>query len=73
MKTCFSVDYRPKDGKTPEVLIVTHLLDPQPTELHAFVSRNIPVALAVATLPNSKLWVISKGRITFVRDLDKSK
>jgi hypothetical protein len=66
MKTCFPLDTRSEEGKKPEALVLTHLLDPQPTEIHVFVEYNIPVPLYVMTTSNERTWRIDKGRIIFV-------
>lgn len=73
MRSCFPIDWSEKDGNRPEILFVTHLLDPQPTEIHAFVSRNIPIGLGVITSSNNAVWAITNGRIRYARDVDKGK
>lgn len=70
MKSCFPIDTRPKDGKAPVGIGLTHLLDPQPTEIHVFVSYNIPVPLYVMTQPNKEVWRVQNGTVTL---LDKEK
>ena len=69
MKGCFTVDYRQQDGKTPAGVFLTHLLDPQPTEIHVFVSRNIPIGLYVGTEANNAVWEVEKGHIKYVSDV----
>lgn len=66
MKTCFPLDTRGKDGKKPEAVFLTHLLDPQPTEVHVFVQYNIPVPLLIMTTSNERIWRIDKGKIIVV-------
>lgn len=73
MKSCFPVNWREKDGNRPEILFVTHLLDPQPTEIHAFVSHNIPIALGVITISNNSIWAIAGGQIRYVQDVEGGK
>lgn len=73
MKSCFPVNWREKDGNRPEILFVTHLLDPQPTEIHAFVSHNIPIALGVITISNNSIWAITGGQIRYVQDVEGGK
>ncbi|HUQ13193.1 MAG TPA: hypothetical protein VM055_02855 [Novosphingobium sp.] len=68
MKSCFPLNFRQQGDARPEMIFVTHLLDPQPTEIHAFVSRNIPVALMVGTIANKKIWGLTRGHIEYVRD-----
>jgi hypothetical protein len=67
MKSCFPLTFAEKDGKRPEAVVLTHLLDPQPTEIHAFVSRNIPVPLVILTVSNRAMWVANKGQVGFIR------
>lgn len=69
MKTCFNLDYRPKDGIRPEMLFLSHLLDSQPTEVHAFVSRNVPFQLVIVTMPNRSMWRVGNGHIEYVSDV----
>ena len=73
MKSCFPIDWREKDGNRPEIFFVTHLLDPQPTEIHAFVSQNIPIALGVITISNNSIWAITGGQIRYVQDVEGGK
>lgn len=69
MQSCFDLDYRTSPQGRPEALFLTHLLDPQPTEIHAFVSRNVPVPLMVATVANGAIWGVANGRIQYVSDI----
>ena len=73
MKSCFPVDWREKDGIRPEILFVTHFLDPQPTEIHAFVSRNVPISLGVITISNKAIWSITGGQIRYEQDAEGGK
>lgn len=71
MKSCFPLDTRPRDGQTPEAVFLSHLLDRQPTEIHVFVSYNIPVRLFIGTMENNAVWEVSKGKVRFSEDLPK--
>jgi hypothetical protein len=53
--SCLSLDNNPQ----AEVLVLSHLLDPQPTELHMFWSLQIRKPLAVITLPAGSIWMVS--------------
>lgn len=64
MKTCYPIGLRQKDGTRPSMMFLTHLLDPQPTEIHAFVSRNLPFPMMIATVDNRRLWKIDRGTIS---------
>lgn len=71
MKSCFPIDYRSKDGNTLKAVFLTHLLDPQPTEIHVFVQRNIPISLMVGTVSNNAMWSVEAGKVRYVRDFPK--
>lgn len=66
MKTCMDVNFRQRGDEKPEMFVVSHLLDPQPTEIHAFVSRYVPISLAIITATNSEIWSVEDGRIAYV-------
>lgn len=69
MTGCFPVNFKqlPK-GDKPTFMVLSHLLDPHPTEIHSFVSQNIPFGLAVLTTANRQLWLVAGGKIKFLRD-----
>jgi hypothetical protein len=73
MTGCFPIDLkaRPKSDK-PALLALTHELDPQPTEIHSFVSQNVPIPMAVVTTSNRHLWLVAKGKISYIRDMAAS-
>lgn len=76
MKTCYPIALREKDGSQASAMYLTHLLDPQPTEIHAFVSRNLPFPMMIATVSNRRLWQVDHGKITsmgLVPEADKGK
>lgn len=49
-------------------MMITHLLDPQPTEIHVFISLNSDSPLYVGTVENRYLWKVSRGTISLVSD-----
>ena len=59
--------------KTTMALMVTHLLDPTPTEIHVFMSRTIGLPIYVGTSisrsgsPMQKVWQVDGDQITLVR------
>ena len=61
------------DGKKPVALVVSHLLDPVPTEIHVFTMRAARLPLYVATSQNGKIWAIEYVNGTRIRMLDPSK
>ncbi|HTN13891.1 MAG TPA: hypothetical protein VL094_03710 [Sphingomonadaceae bacterium] len=82
LNSCFDAPFgsgegngkKKKKGKAdapvePEALVVTHLLDPYPTEIHAFVSRYLPIGMIVVTTPNRGMWAVEGGRISFAGPL----
>src|SRR5262249_26062868 len=73
MKSCFDIQFKGKDGEKVAAAFVTHLLDPQPTEIHAFVSSNLPVALMIATVSNREIWRIDKGNIEYLSNIPADK
>jgi hypothetical protein len=63
-KGCLNVDVRdvPKGAAGYGV---SHMLDPQPNEIHVFVSYNTPIKLFVIIEGSKDLWEVSKGKVTF--------
>jgi hypothetical protein len=68
MTGCFPIDLTKIPKGTRPTLLMTHLLDPQPTEIHSFISQNVPLNLAVVTAPNRYLWQVRDGTISFLQD-----
>lgn len=56
------------DGDRLAGMMVTHLLDPQPTEIHVFISLNADSPLYVGTVENRYLWKVDQGKISLVSD-----
>ena len=50
---------------------MSHSLDPQPTEIHAFVSYNVQITLFVIIEPGNELWEIERGKIVFKQVMPK--
>lgn len=51
-------------GARPLAMMVTHLMDPQPTEVHVFLSLHAGVPLMVGTMDNDYLWKVEHGAIS---------
>lgn len=53
------------DGKRlePTMSVFTHLLDPQPTEIHVFVSLYARLPMMVLTTSNRLAWRVVRGKI----------
>jgi hypothetical protein len=72
MNSCYDFDFRTKENENrPVALGLSHLLDSQPTEIHAFVSRNVPLPLQILTVANGAVWEITEGRIRYANSLDE--
>ena len=50
---------------------VSHSMDPQPTEIHVFVSYNVPIKLFVIVEPGNNLWEIDRGKVAFKQVMPK--
>jgi hypothetical protein len=59
----------PKDSR-PEFGAFSHLLDPQPTEIHVFVSLYAKVPLIIMTVNNGRVWPVVAGKIGYVEKTD---
>jgi hypothetical protein len=53
-----------EDGFRPVGMMFTHLLDPQPTEVHVFVSLYARQPMLIATVDNRRMWTVERGRIS---------
>lgn len=59
-------------GAKQEAIVVSHLRDPVPTEIHVFTSLAIRLPVLVATTnPQPRLWPVQGDRIGAPRDLKK--
>lgn len=63
LKGCLLVDYRPQSDIPKEFFVASHLLDPQPTEIHYFVRYNIPVNMALI-MPDGDIWMLGTDGAT---------
>jgi hypothetical protein len=59
----------PKDAR-PAFGMFTHLLDPQPTEVHVFVSLYAKIPLMIMTVENKKVWSVINGKVKLVDSMD---
>jgi hypothetical protein len=64
-KSCLTLPIRDK----AVAVVVSHLLDPQPTEAHVFWQLWSRQPWHIVTVPSRSSWEIDKGRITFVRKI----
>lgn len=69
-RACLPMATRPPGGARAAGLVVSHLLDPFPTEIHVFSSLTLRRPVYVATMrPNARLWVVTGSRIEGPRPL----
>jgi hypothetical protein len=69
MRTCFNAP-RPgpgAPGERPIGMVLSHLLDPVPTEIHVFMSIWIRMPIYVATATNRRIWEVTGGGIRLVQ------
>lgn len=63
-KSCMEMPAKAPKGEM-RVAVVSHLLDPVPTEIHVFDSLALGKPLIVQTInPTPRLWVVDGGRIS---------
>jgi hypothetical protein len=72
-RSCIAIPTGPPagaNGARPEGAMVSHLLDPTPTEIHVFSSLAMrqPVFVATTT-PERRLWIVQGPRITGPRPI----
>lgn len=60
--TCLMIP-PPANGMTTYVM--SHLLDDQPTEIHAFLSLSVPFPLAIV-FENKDMWTAHKGKLDYI-------
>jgi hypothetical protein len=63
-RSCLNMPMRPPQGVESPRMVVSHLLDPTPTEIHVFSSLVINMPLIVMTTSNTRGWVVTRGRIS---------
>ena len=61
--TCIALQTVPNEV----ALMITHLLDPVPTEAHVFWSLWAKLPMYVATPPNGTIWLVDHGKIKLVQ------
>lgn len=58
LKSCMMIDSRLEGEMAKKTAFyVSHLLDPQPTEIHYFVRYNVPVDMAII-MPDEDVWLL---------------
>ena len=61
-----STNPRPPNRKDVQGMMLTHLLDPTPTEIHVFLSRSYGRPFFIATTENELLWKVDGSHIELV-------
>ena len=69
-KSCLEMPFETKGDERPAALMVTHLLDPVPTELHVFSSlaARLPIYVSTQSGKRNRLWETAGSRIHLVSD-----
>jgi len=70
-KSCIALDRKQMPADT-RMFVVTHLLDPQPTEIHVWTSLASHIPLAVAIAASGDVWTVADGRIKYQYTLPAS-
>lgn len=69
-RACITVKKEAQAGSKPAALFLTHILDPQPTEIHVFEQFGTGVPLYVGIAAPRSVWKIENGQ---VGQVDKAK
>lgn len=72
-KSCLTLSTKAKAEDEPVTILVSHLLDPQPTEAHVFWQLWSHQRWRIVTVANSLSWQIEKGRISYVGKVESEK
>lgn len=69
-KSCIEMSFEEKGDEQPVALMVTHLLDPVPTEIHVFSSivAGLPIYVSTLSGKRMRLWETAGSRIRLVSD-----
>lgn len=63
---CIELSDRPEGSGAPAALVITHLLDPIPTEIHVFLSIWIGLPVFVGTRDPHRVWEVGGDTIHLV-------
>ncbi|HEV7661555.1 MAG TPA: hypothetical protein VGO55_17080 [Allosphingosinicella sp.] len=64
--SCIELTTAVENGNTPAALMVTHLLDKVPTEIHVFLSIWTGLPIYVGTADPQRVWEVTGERISLV-------
>lgn len=62
-KSCLEMPFEDEKGERPVALLITHLLDRTPTEIHVFSSLAVGLPIYVSTTQSKRLWSVEGSRI----------
>ncbi len=66
-RSCFAFPAAPNErGERPVGMVVTHLLDQIPTEIHVFNSMSAGMPVAVGTTDPQRVWLVEGDRISLI-------
>lgn len=65
-KSCMEMPFEGAKGERPEALVISHLLDPTPTEIHVFSSLAIGLPVFVAETQGNRMWAVEGTRIRLI-------
>jgi hypothetical protein len=68
-KSCLAMSRATAPNGRPSAMIVTHLLEDQPTEIHVWLSLVANLPILVGTTTSRELWGVEKGKIQLLRAL----
>jgi len=71
-KSCLAMTPKAPPGGEPAAMFITHLLDAQTTEIHAWLSLVANIPILVGTVPSGQLWRVEQGTITLMGLLPES-
>ena len=66
--TCIAMPLKPPKGPKPVALVITHLLDDVPTEIHVFSSYVAHMPVMVGTR-DGRVWAVDRGLIAIVGEV----
>jgi len=67
-KTCIELAGQPNLA----AFTLSHLLDPNPTEIHVFANLLSEIPVYVLTVDNRAMWIVEQGKIRFVKTMEET-
>jgi hypothetical protein len=71
LNSCFLAEFGSNSASGIEAvaMVISHFLDPQPTEIHVFASYYMPISMMVMTTENSMIWSIENGAVGAISEV----